>query len=257
MRTTKLTDQEFRKTVERFIRKNRTFTEKHIGSTKTISLNKKTICKSSSVILQSKEGFDPKAFRIFLSLFNKNLFKNLRQVIDFNNLNVRHLSNRTVTFNHDYWETHLIGEFVYEFDIKSAYWQTAKILGYIDEKMFQKYYNDPSAKMYKRLCFSFLARHKKIVHYNKGVPHEIVCDNTILKQVYDNVRITLNNNIYLSVCQLDNFFKFNVDAIYVDLKNAHKVNKALKELGYDFHFRVWVKSSETEISNKNQIKKLF
>lgn len=253
---TALTDKEFKKTVHRFIDKNRTFSELHVGSVKTLYFNGKSVCRATSSMLMSKDNFKASVFRNFLSLFNKNLFKQLREVNGLNELKIKRLTERTVYCNMDEWKNYPLNEYVYEFDIKSAYWQTAYLLGYIDRQMFERYYNDPDSKMYKRLCFSFLARKKYLVHHFKGVSHEIVCDNTILKRVYDNVRIALSNNVYSAVKELDTFLKYNVDAIYVDLNNASKVHKSLKDMGYDFHFRVWKKIDETHIQNSKQIKKL-
>ncbi len=244
---------DFNDLVKRFESKNRCFTERHFGNVKSVFYGNNVIAKTKPLSIDLT-GLSSKSFNLFILQFNKRLYRSFCKNPELHDLIIHSKNNCFSAKNKELFNALPRGEDLYEFDIKSAYWQIGHKLGYIDKKTFDKYFMNDDYKMAKRLCFSFLAREKKIVIHNES-KHEIRCENAILRQVYDNVRIELNNIIHEVLKDCTVCYKYNTDAMFVDLFNTHKISKALQQFGLKYNFRVWEKINDSEIKSCGKIKK--
>jgi transposase len=225
------------------------FIEHSFGSRKTIIINKTPMvsCVASSSL--SIGDIEKNMFNSFLANFNKNLYKNLREN--------ESLIDKKIVFkgfsrnkNLKVWDSIADGTYFYNIDLKSAYWQIAKRLEYIDETFYQKYKSDMYKKV-KRYCISFLARKNKATYYDSNKVRTIECDNNLLKSVYDNIR----NELYICVAKAvkstnGKYIEFNIDGLNVLAKQVDSVCKVFNELGLEF------KMSECRKINEFQYEKL-
>ena len=196
------------------------FQEQKYGSRKKLWAGGKFI--GSSVITSIElEGLTTQQFGSFLAQFTKNLYKQFRLNDKLYDQQIvwRGLSRNK---NNAQWKKIEDGEFFYNLDLSSAYWQVAHKLGYIDDKLFIKYMLDDKYKAPKRLCISFLARPNKMTYQSNNETIEIHCDNSALQRVYDNIR----NELY---CVLGNVAKevewieYSIDGITVPKHEVKKV----------------------------------
>ena len=217
------------------------------GSRKTL-LNEKNEVICSSVSSNSVDiGIIEKAyFFSFLGQFNKNLYKNLleKDLIDYS-VNFTGVSRKKNTRN---FQCLKIGDFFYNIDLNSAYWQVAFILGYIDEKLYLKFKDKEEYKSAKRLCVSFLARQTKKTYYlPSGEFFTISCENSALKNVYQNIRKYLYS-IFDSISKETNYIAYNIDSIYVCREDLSNVKSTLDKLGLAYKYVLCQKISNTEYS---------
>jgi hypothetical protein len=203
--------------------------EHTFGSRKTIYVNNYPVSScllSANLSIGEIEG---KQFNAFLGSFSKNLYKNLREndalwklKIDYNGYS----RNRNIAF----WETLKFGSYFYNIDLTSAYWQIARRLGYIDERIFKKYQSD-SYKKAKRYCVSFLARKSYVEYFDGRIIDRIDCDITLFKNIYDNIR----NELYICISKAvkvcnERYVEYNIDGISVCAKDVDKVRLVLDKL---------------------------
>jgi hypothetical protein len=217
------------------------------GSRKTL-LNEKNeiVCSCVSSDSLYIGDIEKPYFFSFLGQFNKNLYKNLIQkdLINYS-VNFTGVSRKKNTKNFQCLE---IGDFFYNVDLNSAYWQVAFNLGYIDEKLYFKFKDKEEYKSAKRLCVSFLARQTRKTYYlASGDFFTISCDNSVLKNVYQNIRKYLYS-IFNEISQETKFIAYNIDSIYVTKKDLANVKENLDNLGLCYKYVLCQKISNTEYS---------
>ena len=193
------------------------------------------------------------SFISFLGTFQKNLYKNFNH---HPSLWTKIVSFKGVSRdkNKNAWNELKKGQFFYNIDLNSAYWQMAFKLGYIDEELYLKYLNDDSYKGAKRLCVSFLARQNKKNYYFQNDVFTVYCDNGIFNQVYVNIR----NSCYqiIDTCKQEcNYLAYNIDSIYVLPEDAKKIQAILNDNGFHFKRTLCQKISKTEYVFGKQVRK--
>lgn len=240
------------------LKKYQTANKKHYqlfsGSRKTL-LNEKNeiVCSCVSTNSLTIGDIEKSYFYSFLAQFNKNLYKNLleKNLIDYS-VNFEGVSRKKNTKNFQCLE---IGEFFYNVDLNSAYWQVAFLMGYIDEKLFLKYRDKEEYKSAKRLCVSFLARKTKKTYYlPSGDFFTISCENNVLKNVYHNIRKYLYS-IFTAISEETSFLAYNIDSIYITKKDLPIVKECLDELELSYKYILCQKISNTEYSFGKKVRK--
>jgi hypothetical protein len=132
---------------------------------------------------------------------------------------------------------------IIEIDVNEAYWKTAKILGVIDDNLYNagSKENSKISKKTRLIALGSLAKKTDVYHFkgSRIVKHEVI-------------RSYLTENVWYSICKTlsdamwearkiagNDFFLFWVDGIYI--KNNPEKAKAIKEhfesLGYDVKFK--------------------
>lgn len=233
---------------------NKKYYELFSGSRKTLlNENNDVVCSSVSSNSLNIGDLDKASFNVFLAQFNKNLYKNLRanNLFDFS-VNFSGMSRRKNIKNYQRLN---VGDFFYNVDLNSAYWQVAFLLNYIDEKLFLKYKNLSEYKSAKRLCISFLARnHKKTFFSPNGDFFTINCDNSVLKNVYQNIRNFLYS-LFQEISLETDWIAYNIDSIYVQKKDLIIVKEFLNALNIEYKLVLCQKINEKQFTFGKQIKK--
>jgi hypothetical protein len=174
-----------------------------------------------------------KSFMLFLAEFKINLNKNLTKNNELWNLHIDYENSKQKT-NINNWNDLEVGSYFYCIDFKSAYWQMAYKLGYIDDRIYNQYINLDDYKSAKRLCFSFLSRSVKGIFHNKKVDDGkilvIDCDNSFYRNIYNNVRNLLNNYLIEMVnITNNNYMYYNTDGIYINKDSVNIIKSFLND----------------------------
>lgn len=183
-------------------------------------------------------------FFSFLGLFNKHLYGNIRKNPKLLDLEVN-FSGMSRKKNHTEFYKLETGDFFYNLDLNSAYWQIVYKLGYIDKSFYTKYQNLDEYKVVKRLCISFLARPNKKNYYINDEEVTINCDNSSLKQIYSNIRNTLYT-IFTTASKEVNYIAYNIDSIYIKKEDLEKVKKIFNDLSLDYKLILCQKVDDLE-----------
>lgn len=214
------------------------------GSRKNLynSKNEKiaTTLRSASISLGSLTS---QQFASFLGTFQKTLYRQFQKNSNLLELSLN-FKGVSKDKNQKLWKEMKIGQFFYNIDLNSAYWQMAHKLGYIDDELFERYLNAEDFKSLKRLCISFLARQNKKNYYHNDVQYTIYCDNSALIQVYTNIR----NSCYEIIDECNSsvsVLAYNIDSVYVLPEDVSKIRSILEENHYKYKFTLCQKVSAT------------
>lgn len=194
-------------------------------------------------------------FTAFLAQFTKNLYA---QFAKNERLYYLQINNDCYTRNknEEYWNTIPIGQYLYNVDLKSAYWQMAYHLGYISTNFYQKYINLDEYKQAKRLCISFLARGNSMTYQRIDEPDYVIhCNNDVLQRVYDNIRNKLYQSVQFALDGITDYTEYNIDGITVTAKDLEKVKKRFIKLGLHYKVCELQKISQTEYIKGNKKRK--
>lgn len=228
------------------------FLEQQHGGRKKLFVESKLIA-STVVGSVDLEKLNKRQFASFLGMFNRNLYKRLREQSG--------LLEQKITFkglsrskNNKLYASLPAGSLFYNIDLSSAYWQIAHKLGYISTSIFEKYQNEARYKSVKRLCISFLARPNKMTyHFPDGLVNVIHCDTSCLKQVYDNIRNELYRIINTISDEL-NYVEYNIDGISVLPEDKSKVKEYFKSEGLLYKTTICIKINEHQYRFGNRTK---
>jgi hypothetical protein len=192
-------------------------------------------------------------FVAFLGLFTKNLYRNLNDnpYLYTNKIEFKGVARSK---NFKFWSNLKEGTLFYNIDLKSAYWQIAHLLGYIDTRLFNKYMFNDEYKQAKRLCISFLARKNKMVYHIGKNSFTIECDITTLKTCYNNIRNQLYDCVSKSVSLCDNYIEFNIDGLYVLAKDVDNARSFFDKIGLIYKITKCKKLNEYEFLSGEKIK---
>jgi hypothetical protein len=192
-------------------------------------------------------------FYSFIGLFNKQLYRQfeLNPNLFFLDVEFQGLSRQK---NFDTWNGLEVGDFFYNIDLNSAYWQVANKLGYVNDKMFEKYLNQDAYKQVKRYVISFLGRKNVMKYYSGDITHTIECDSEFLKKVYMNIRFCLYNYITDCIRGVDNWIEYNIDGVVVTNKDVEKVMQYFQDSNLKFKMTECRKMSDTEYLFKNRLR---
>jgi hypothetical protein len=222
-----------------------TVKEQYIGSRKKLYSNNKMIATVSIYNSLDLGGISKTQFNAFLGAFNKQLYKQFEKRPELYDLNII-FKGASRDKNLSEWECLTVGEYFYNIDLKSAYWQVANKLGYLNDKMFNTYIDSDEYKMAKRVCISFLARKNFMVYFTSdGDQYQINCDTSVLKGVYQNIRHYLYSNITNAITSEIKWLEYNIDGITVSTENMYEVCQYFKEKGLNFKITECKKISDT------------
>ena len=203
--------------------KNKSVIQEHfIGSRKKLYSQGVMIATHSATTHLEIGDISIQQFNSFLGTFSKQLYKTLIENPSLFDLHID-FNHPSRAKNYELWEDLEPGNFFYNIDLNSAYWQVAYKLGYLNEKMYKTYIDLNEYKQVKRLCISFLARSNKKRYYLDDLEFEVVCDNKTLHQVYRNIRYYLYNIIYDAVCLTENWIDYNIDGVRVLAKDVNLI----------------------------------
>lgn len=205
-------------------------------------------CKSAN--LEKGELSDAK-FSAFLGMFSKQLYRqfDLNPDLFFLDVDFNESSRKK---NYETWENISEGDFFYNIDLSSAYWQIAHKIGYISDNIFKKYMKLDEYKEVKRYCISFLGRKNKMIYYYKGEQYEIECDREFASRVYKNIRFALYNYILSGVKLTNNWLEYNIDGISVLEHEKDIIINYFKECNLEFKINECIKMNQNEYFYKNR-----
>lgn len=228
------------------------FLEQQHGGRKKLIVESKLIA-STVVGSVDLEKLNKRQFASFLGMFNRNLYKMLRERSQLLTLKIP-FKGVSRSKNNKLYNSLPAGALFYNIDLSSAYWQIAHKLGYISTSIFNKYQNEEKYKSVKRLCISFLARPNKMTyHFPDGLAREISCDISCLKQVYDNIR----NELYKTISTISddvNYVEYNIDGISVLPEDKNTIKQYFKDQGLEYKTTICVKINDYEYRYGSRVK---
>ena len=217
--------------VQRF---NKTKTkEQFIGSRKKLFSNNEIIATTSAYNGLSLGDISKNQFYSFLGAFNKQLYNQFKKNNDLYSLDID-FKGASRDKNYTFWNEINEGDFFYNLDLKSAYWQVAHKLGYFNEKMFNRYFVLDEYKMAKRLCISFLARRNRMIYYIDGDKKQIDCNTDVFLTVYKNIRHYLYNSMFSCIHPKMDWIEYNIDGITITSKDLDYVKDYFNNLGLKY-----------------------
>jgi hypothetical protein len=200
-------------------------------------------------------GITNRQFTAFLAQFTKNLYAQFSKNEKLYYLKVDN-DCYTRNKNENYWNTIPVGHYLYNVDLKSAYWQLAYQLGYISTNFFEKYIKLDEYKQAKRLCISFLARGNSMTYQRIGEPDYVIyCNGDVLQRVYDNIRKKLYQSVQFAIGDITDYIEYNIDGITVTAKDLDAVKSRFIKLGLDYKVSEMKKISQTEYLKANKKRK--
>jgi len=235
------------------VRNKKDFMEHIIGSRRKLIINGKVRATHISAGNIDLGNITHKQFSIFLGLFSKQIYKSF---YDNEKLYDLKIEFRKQSKKKDFkkWDSMQEGSVFYNIDLKSAYWQIARKLGYIGDVFYNRYIKDDSYKKAKRYCISFLARKNKM-HYNiNQITYDINCEDEVLRGVYKNIRNELYNTITNVVSLCSSFVEYNIDGISVSAKDVDIVTDAFISLGLVYKITRCVKVNDESYNYGCKIK---
>ena len=224
---------------------NGTIFSEHIhGSSKKLFANRKLIAMQEQVSSLHLGALTQMQFVAFLGAFSRNLYNQFKTNPALYDLKID-FKGVARAKNQVYWDSLNVDQYFYNVDLSSAYWQIAHKLGYISTKFFTSYMDVDSYKQAKRYCISFLARSNKMRYCTTQGMHEIQCDTSVLRQVYDNIRYELYNAISSSLDK-ENYLEYNIDGVMVNAQHLNDVMERFKCDGLKFKITQCKKVSDTQ-----------
>jgi hypothetical protein len=188
-------------------------------------------------------GITHKQFSTFLGSFSKQLYKSFAEKECLYNLkiNFKDVSKRK---NFKKWDSMSVGAVFYCVDLKSAYWQIARKLEYIDDDFYKLYLRNDTYKRAKRYCVSFLARKNKMHYTIDELHYDVNCEDEVFRNVYKNIRNELYNSITKVVPLCSDFIEYNIDGISVLANDVDIVTDAFIKAGLDYKITRCVKIND-------------
>lgn len=188
-------------------------------------------------------------FIAFLASFSRNLYEQFYKKPELYDVKKNFLGSSSHK-NIAVWNTISVGDFFYNIDVKSAYWQVCHKIGYISNDFFLAYINRDEYKKAKRYCITFLQRQNKMTYKTATGESDrtIVCDVQVLRTAYCNIRYELYSCVKNVLNGTENYIEYNIDGISVLSKDFKKIVAGFKEQGLD------VKASLCEKINNHQYK---
>lgn len=232
------------------------FTEHIQGSRRTLIVFNKIVC--TTVVgggFLDIGDIDDTQFVSFLACFKRGLYNNIKKKpeLAFNKVEFKGVSRSK---NRDTFSKIEVNDFYWNIDLVSAYWQIGFQLGYVSKSFFKKYQNNPSYKQVKRLAFSFLARQNYKDYIHNGNHFQIICDNTVHQQIYDNVRNELYKTITRAVELADTgYIDYNIDSISVTKDKKDQIVQFFLERGLEVKVMPVIKISNQEYKLKDRVRR--
>jgi|TARA_B110000977_G_C11070705_1_gene489445 hypothetical protein len=202
--------------------------EQFIGSRRKLYNSNNMIGTISSFKNLELGALSQPQFNAFLGAFNKQLFRQFAKNSNLYNIHID-FEGASREKSYDNWENLKKGEYFYNLDLKSAYWQVANKLGYLNDKMYDKYIHSDEYKMAKRLCISFLARQNYMIYYINDKEFQVNCDISVFKKVYENIRYYLYSTITGCINEKLCWLEYNIDGISITANELDYVKKYMND----------------------------
>lgn len=228
---------------------NGTRTSENItGSRKTLMVDSRKLASLKPNSDLNLGALPSNKFAPFLARFTKNLYQSFKTNPELFTKKIPLIQSNTIGANHLIWLNIPNGTYFYNIDFKSAYWQFAHKLGYINDKLYHRYMHDDNYKEAKRYCISFLARPNYTHYYGPGgeITNTIECDTTILKQAFENIRNSMYKLIQDAVGTTDKWISYNQDSVSVEFNETGKVMHVFHEAGIEFKKNLCQKINNSE-----------
>lgn len=236
------------------LRFNKINFEEHLyGSRRTLIVNKKPRASVIGNYSLSLGNLSNNKFIAFLGVFSRHLYDRINKNRGILGMTIK-FQGASKKRNIKKWDEIPVGDFFYNIDLISAYWQILLRLGYIDNKMYSKYDSD-DYKQVKRYCVSFLGRsNKKVYHDENGNITTIECDITPLKNIYNNVRYELYNCIAKVVSLCNDCIEYNIDGITVSGKDVDIIKEGFRKLNLNYSITMCIKINDNEYTKNGDIR---
>jgi hypothetical protein len=229
--------------------------EQFLGSRRKLFSNGVMIATLSSTGNLDIGKITKQQFNSFLGGFTKQLYKQLKDSPDLMTLHID-FNESSRAKNYYNWDKLKEGDFFYNIDLNSAYWQVAHKLNYLSDKMFETYIDLDEYKMVKRLCISFLARTNKRRYYlDNDETMDISCNTDVLRQVYQNIRYYLYNVVFEGVQITDEWIEYNIDGITVLNTDVDVIQKYFDKADFKYKITECRKLSDTDYLYGNSVRK--
>lgn len=173
-----------------------------------------------------------------IKLFRDHLVKNKPPVKAYGintetNLIYRFINKKLVC------KENITGTEYYSFDLVNCYWETAKMLNFIDEKLYKSGLRYEKYKTARNAAIGSLMRVQTITDYDKygNMKKKPV---TVIDYELRNYRYAIIEHIYNLAMSIynafpDSFLMFLTDCFYVKPDAYTAVSKMIKAAGYQFH----------------------
>tara|TARA_R110002153_G_scaffold21379_10_gene71388 strand:- start:1730 stop:2521 length:792 start_codon:yes stop_codon:yes gene_type:complete len=195
-----------------------------------------------------------KQFTSFLGTFSKNLYSQIKKSPELLSVHID-FNKPSRGKNIKVWDGMKTGEYMYNLDLSSAYWQVAHKLGYISTSFFENYVHSNEFKMAKRLCISFLSRRNEMLYHVDDSSYTIKCDITALRRIYENIRYYLYNIVAEVVEMCPDWIEYNIDGVTVKNSEVDKIQNYFNNEKLLFKIKECRKLNETEYVYGNTIRK--
>lgn len=136
----------------------------------------------------------------------------------------------------------------HEIDIKEAYFQVMHILGYITDKLYNKYSHFDQYKKGYIYGITWLQSDEIVSIYKKGkLVKEYNKFRPQYKVMFDNIRYFINDitDEAVKCCTPTGFLKKRVDAVYCDIESSEKICEFYKDHGIEVKITHLVKKDNT------------
>lgn len=239
-----VTKEEYQKIIDRAIQNNNPYQEQIIGARKKIfvcNMFLGTYCEKANLYIGE---ITDNQFNSFLGLFSKQIYKAFKNNPSLFTLKIDYKTSAR-SKNMDVWNSMPHGKMFFNIDFRSAYWQMAHRLGYIETKYFEKYINLDEFKQAKRFCISFLNRENKKTYSDGRI---ITCETKILSQIYENIRNEMYKCVQTALKGTKGYIEYNIDGVYVLPADHDIVRRNLDRMGILYKVTNCFKRSDTEFS---------
>jgi len=246
-------DEQFEK--DKLVQKQNgtSFREHRLGARKKLIVHNRMVSTTASKNSLDLKGLSKRRFVAFLGRFQKQLYKRFRTIEGLYDIDIKY-SGISRGKNQAIWDSMKVGTVFYNVDCKSAYWQIGHNLGYIDDKLFHDYMHDDLFKSAKRYCFSFLARRNVMTYHTPKGTVEMICDMSVLKKAYENVRRQLYVEIAQAKKKCKSVVDWNIDGVSVLKKDLNIIRESFKISGIEFKVTLCRKTSEYEYLHGSKVK---
>lgn len=236
------------------LKSNKKVSEQQFGQRKNLFNDKNELIATTIVEKTIDLGaLTQGQFVSFLGQFTKMLYRQFENNQKLYDLSVK-FKGASRSKNRDSWNMVADGDFFYNIDLNSAYWQMCHQLGYITDDFYDKYQDLEEYKAVKRLCISFLARPNRKTYFVGSEKYTVNCDITALSNVYSNIR----NSLYCAISdiiEVTQYIAYNIDGIYILNKDLKSVQRTLNKKNLKYKLTLCQKIDMNTYRFGNEVKK--
>jgi len=254
-KTLEIDELNYEKTKQVLINNGKSVSEQTHGSRKILFADR-SICGFSEIdyYIPLSGGISSRQFNAFLGAFTKSLYNQIKKNSNLLNLKID-FDGVSRDKSHESWNLIQDKEVFYNVDLSSAYWQMAYRLNYISKKLYDNYMFKDEYKEAKRYCVSFLSRENEMQYFDNREINIVVCDTSILKQIYENIRHELYNTVENIKQTTEHWLNYNIDGISIPAKDLKNVCDFLDQQNLIYKINECIKIDSFEYYQKGKIRK--